>query len=336
MPQHYHLHGLRIRSASDHPAVDQMLRRTLRYKGAEATAGADAADLMLDFSLERAAPAIPDAARHLGDSEHGDIGVWTTDDRMFLRRGDAMVSLHPASGRAEAALAPDLLAAHATQRRDPLFYLITFSLVILLRYRGWFALHTAALARDGRGLLLVAQSDSGKSTTTLNLVRHGWHYLSDDTVLLRPVGDRVQAHSFRRNFCVDPDATAHFPELAGHDWPPSLSDATKWQVDVELIYPGQFTPTCTPHLLVLPEIADAPESRVEPVDAKVALAQLLDQGAFFLTPDRSIASRHLDLFSQLIDQTRTYRLHAGRDLLEDDRTIHALLAPLLDPNTAPD
>lgn len=335
MPLHYHLHGIHIRGASDHPAVDQMLRRTLQYKGAETVSDPGPADLTLDFSVDRTAAPLPDAARYLGESEHGGIGVWTTDDRMFLRRGDSTVGLHPESGRAEAALAPDLLTAHATQRRDPLFYLITFSLVILLRYRGWFALHTAALARDGRGLLLVAQSDSGKSTATLNLVRQGWHYLSDDTVLLRAVGDRVQAHSFRRNFCVDPDATTYFPELAEPEWPASLSDTTKWQVDIEQIYPGQFTPTCTPRLLVLPEIADAPESHVEPVDAKVALAQLIDQGALFLTPDPAIANRHLDLLGQLIDQTRTYRLHAGQDLLDDARLIHTLLAPLLDLGTAP-
>lgn len=333
--QHYQLHDLRIRVASDHPVVDRMLRRTLRYKGAEAVTHASPADLTFDFSAERKAASMPDAARLLGKSEHGEIGVWMAGDRMFLRRGDSSVRLHPEAGTAEAALDADLLAAHADQRRDPLFYLITFSLVILLRYRGWYPLHTAALARDGRGLLLVAKSDSGKSTATLNLVRHGWNYLSDDTVLLRAVDDRVQAHSFRRNFCVNPDATAHFPELEDHEWPPSLSDATKWQVDIEQIYPGQFTPTCTPRALVLPEIVDAPKSQMEPVDAKMALAQLIDQGALFLTPDPAIASRHLDVLSQLIEQAQPYRLCAGRDLLDDSRAIHTLLAPLLDPSASP-
>jgi len=254
---------------------------------------------------------------------------------MFLRHGDATVVLHVKTGTAEATITPDVLSAHDHHRRDPLFYLITSSLVILLRYRGWYALHTAALALEGRGLLLVAQSDSGKSTAALNLVRQGWHYLSDDTVLLHAEADRVQAYAFRRNFCVDPDATAHFPELGDHDWPPSLSDPQKWQVDVDRLHPGQFVPVCTPRVLVLPEIVDAPESRVEPVDAKVALAQLVDQGALFLTPSPDVARRHLDVLAQLVNQSRAYRLHAGRDLLHTPRTLHALLAPLLSTDSSP-
>jgi hypothetical protein len=254
---------------------------------------------------------------------------------MFLRHGDATVVLHVKTGTAEATITPDVLSAHHHHRRNPLCYLITSSLVILLRYGGWYALHTAALALDGCGLLLVAQSDSGKSTATLNLVRQGWRYLSDDTVLLHTEDDRVQAYAFRRHFCVDPDATAHFPELGGHDWPPSLSDAQKWQVDVDRLYPDQFAPVCTPRVLVLPEIVDSPESHVEPVDAKVALAQLVDQGALFLTPSPDVARRHLDVLAQLVNQSRTYQLRAGRDLLRTSRTIHALLAPLLRADASP-
>lgn len=329
MPRHFQLHGLHIRTASDDAAVDRMLRRVLRYKGATRHPDADRVDLTLDFRVDRAPARLPETARHLGDSEHGGIGVWMADGRMWLRRGEATVALQPEAGTATAALTAGLLHARDESQRDPLFYLITFSLVILLRYRGWFALHTAALARHGRGLLLVAQSDSGKSTVTLHLVRQGWHYLSDDTVLLRSVGDRVQAHAFRRHCCVDPDAADLFPALAAYDWPPSLSDTTKWQVDVDRLYPGQRAPTCTPRALVLPTIVDAAASRVEPVAAKVALAQLIDQGALFLTPDPRIASRQLEVFRQLIDQSQAYRLHAGRDLRDDPRAAHALLAPLL-------
>lgn len=329
MTRAFRLHDLHIHTTSDHSAADAMLARTLRYKGATPVNAFPPADLTLDFRTNRPPAPLPEDARHLGDSEHGDIGVWMTADSMMLRCGAATVVLRPDAGTATAALTPELLTPPADARRNPLFYLITFSLVILLRYRGWFALHTAALALDGRGLLLVAESDSGKSTATLNLVRQGWRYLSDDTVLLRAANEGVHAFSFRRNFCVDPDATAHFPELDGPDWPASLSDASKWQIDMERLYPGQFAPTCMPRALVLPEIADAPTSRVEPVDAKVALARLIDQGALFLTPDPALANRHLEVFRRLIRQTRAVRLRAGRDVLERPRRLHGLLAPLL-------
>ena len=179
----------------------------------------------------------------------------------------------------------------------------------------------------------MARSDSGKSTAALNLVRSGWAYLSDDTVLLRRSDAHVQAYSFRHDFCLDPEAAEHFPELEGHDWPPSLSDTSKWQVDLEQVYPGQFAPRCTPRAVVLPEIDDAAESRLEPAAPKGVLAQLVNQGAFFLTPDAEVADRHLRVLRQLMAQSRAYRLCAGRDVLDAPEQIDALLRPLVEEPT---
>lgn len=335
MARHYQLHGVQIRAASDHPVAERALHRTLRYKGAEAVSVSRDADVSLEFDVGGTAASVPEEARLLGTGEKSEIDVWMIPDRVVLRRGDATVDLRPERGTAEAVLTPDVIEAHGNERRSPLFYMITFSLVVLLRSCGWFPLHAAGLAHDGRGALLVARSGSGKSTATLNLIREGWTYLSDDTVLLHSEGDPVRAWSFRRNLCVDPDAAGHFPELSGHEWPSSLSDTAKWQVDVDRIYPGQSAATCTPRLVVLPEIVDAPNSRVEPVDAKSVLGQLIDQGAFFLTPDSNVADRHLTILRRLIEQSRIYRLYAGRDALGESRTIHELLVPLLEsPATA--
>jgi hypothetical protein len=175
----------------------------------------------------------------------------------------------------------------------------------------------------------VAQSDSGKSTVTLNLVRQNWDYLSDDTVLLRDTEAGIQAYSFRRNFCVDPEAVEYFPELAGQDWPSSLSDRMKWQVSVDDIYPGQFRSLCDPRVILLPKIVDEPRSRVAPADTKTALTALMKQSAFFLTPDRKVARHHLNVLRRLLDQSELYHLYAGRDARDDPNAVDILLRPLL-------
>ncbi|WP_148278348.1 hypothetical protein [Salinibacter ruber] len=179
------------------------------------------------------------------------------------------------------------------------------------------------------------RSGQGKTTIALSLLRHGWAALSDDTVLLCATGNGVRAHAFRRPLCVDPGAANRFPELDGPGWPASLSDASKWQVDIDRLYPGQSESTSTPRLLVLPTIADAPTSRIEPIGAKPALEQLLAQSAFFLSSRPEVADRHLSVLRRLVDQTRTHRLHSGRDVLNEPHTAHALLAPLLTGGPAP-
>jgi hypothetical protein len=52
--------------------------------------------------------------------------------------------------------------------------------VVEARLVGYVTLHAAAVARDGRLLLLAGESGAGKTTLTLALLRDGWTYLSDD------------------------------------------------------------------------------------------------------------------------------------------------------------
>ncbi|MCS3678741.1 hypothetical protein GGP72_002966 [Salinibacter ruber] len=336
MPPDYQLHGLRLHAAGGTPAVRKRLRRILRHKGAKATEADASADIRLAFHVHASLKAPPDTARHVGTSARCGIEVWDAPEQMVLAHKSATAVVDPAGGRAEGQVCPALLERPEREERDPLFHLVVLSLGLLLRRRGWFPLHAATLAREGRGVLLPGRSGQGKTTIALSLLRHGWAALSDDTVLLRATGNGVRAHAFRRPLCVDPGAANYFPELEGPDWPASLSDASKWQVDVDRLYPGQSDSTCTPRLLVLPTIADAPTSRIEPIGAKLALEQLLTQSAFFLSSRPDVADRHLSVLRRLVDQTQTHRLHAGRDVLNEPHTAHALLAPLLTGGPASD
>ena len=47
-------------------------------------------------------------------------------------------------------------------------------------------LHAGAAARDGRALLFLGPSRSGKSTLVTELTRTGWHYLSDEVAPIDP------------------------------------------------------------------------------------------------------------------------------------------------------
>jgi putative flippase GtrA len=66
----------------------------------------------------------------------------------------------------------------------------------LLRFvlvsRGHVLLHSASLIVDGRAVLLSAQTDTGKTSTVIRLVReHGYHFLSDDMTIIAPDGRAI-------------------------------------------------------------------------------------------------------------------------------------------------
>jgi len=77
------------------------------------------------------------------------------------------------------------------------------------RRRDLYFLHAAALERGGQGVLLVAESGGGKSTTTWGLLHHGFRYASDE---LAPIDVATgQVHGFPHALCLKTDPPAPYP-----------------------------------------------------------------------------------------------------------------------------
>jgi putative flippase GtrA len=62
----------------------------------------------------------------------------------------------------------------------------------LLVSRGYVLLHSACIMSDGKAALLSAQTDTGKTSTVIQLVRdHGFDFLSDDMTIISPDGRAI-------------------------------------------------------------------------------------------------------------------------------------------------
>lgn len=81
------------------------------------------------------------------------------------------------------------------------------------RRRDLYFLHAAALERDGRALLLVAESGAGKSTTAWGLLHHGFRYASDELAPIDLATGLV--HGFPHALCLKADPPAPYPLPAG-------------------------------------------------------------------------------------------------------------------------
>lgn len=82
-----------------------------------------------------------------------------------------------------------------------------------LAKRGWVAVHASALVPPGqdRALVILGDSTAGKSTLTLELLRRGWGFLSDDTTIL---DSRLNILPFTRPIGVRENTAQAFPWLA--------------------------------------------------------------------------------------------------------------------------
>ncbi len=158
-----------------------------------------AADLRLAFHAQGPPVPLPKRAEHA--LVHNGVELWRSGPDLHLREGSSAVEISSDQGSALGVIAlspwrtrPDDASVDAPGLlRLGFVNLVLHTLLVLLTRRGYFPLHAAALARavDGAeseppaGVLMAAPSDSGKSTLAMGLVRAGWGFLSDDSILLR-------------------------------------------------------------------------------------------------------------------------------------------------------
>ena len=305
----YCLHGLRVRVRCDHATVSRGVDNICSYFGLGASGTlADDPSVSLDFSSAGRVFSIPVGASCM--ARFGGVEVWMAEDELYLSDGVSVAYLDPDSGTAVVGvrpsqwLRPDRLQANQIDT-------VILCLVILCRYRDLYSLHAAALSQAGLGCLIVADGGGGKSTMSLNLVRQGWSYLSDDSVLLRPTAGRIEALGFRRKISIDPEGTRDFPEMTGRWQACPFAEVAKRHLEVGALFPRQIADSCVPRLLVFPKLVPEPRSRLRPLSDKAEILGRLMRESRLLVLEPKLAPRHLDVLKRLLPAERQLRAAGG-------------------------
>ncbi len=277
------------------------------FVGDEATC-----DLAVSFeqaqprSADRATPAM--AGRRVYDFPDGRVEYDDAADMLTVTVGDRIRAFcEAAAGQArifvDAPTDADLwLLSH------PVLSLV---LMELLKRRGFFPVHAACLALDGRGVLLAGTSGAGKSTLAVALARAGFAFLSDDTVFVQAEasGWRVRAFPDQVDLCAD--AVSLFPELHTVAGAGRVDGWPKWQFRPEHFYGAAIALDVAPRVLMFPSVCGTPTSALRAVAPAEALFELAPN---VLLTDASTSQRHLDALAGLVAQCACYRLDTGRDL----------------------
>jgi hypothetical protein len=250
------------------------------------------------------------------------LSGFESGEYFYLTEGSSLLQLHAGQGRGTAQLGPGFL------RQPPLLQqqFWVFGLLKLLRPLGVYGLHAAGVVScTGQGLLMVGDTGSGKSTLAIGLIQQGWHYLSDDALLLRAQPTGVAALALRKPFSVDTDAAAAYANLPLGKDSPHPAGKRKRRVDIHEAYPEQYAPACFPHILLFPRLVPHPHSTLRPLDRLSALKHLLVQSGPPLFDHHTMAS-HLEVLKRLVYQAVIYELLAGRDLYQQPGRLIRLLA----------
>lgn len=193
--------------------------------------------------------------------------------------------------------------------KDLLFDLIFFQpLKFLLGFHKLFLLHSSCVAKDSEAVLFPGQSESGKSTLSLSLVRSGFKYLSDDDIILKQRGKYIECLSFLTPVKIKDGLIKYFPEIKNKDLK-GVAKGQKNKVDIHRIFPGSFQDKAIPRLIIFPKFNKKSMTRIMPLSKQEAMQRLMtEEFRIFRGQYEHISRRYFRILSKLINQVKTYQL----------------------------
>jgi hypothetical protein len=166
--------------------------------------------------------------------------------------------------------------------------------------------HAGGVERDGIGVVLPADPESGKTTLTAGLVRAGFAYLTDEAVTFDATTGLIEP--FPKPLSVDAGSQHLFPELEpapapGDDCAPS----DQWQVPPASIRPDAIGARCEARIIVFPRYQRGVTTELATMSRAEALIELATNTFEF----RDHPRRSLALLARVVEHAQSFHLAVG-------------------------
>lgn len=172
----------------------------------------------------------------------------------------------------------------------------------------WTPIHAASVALDGRGILIVGQSGSGKTSTAIACALHGWDYLGDDAVIVR--SDPCRVSSLYTSARLRADTFHLFPEAMTASL--GISDDAgeeKAEVDMALLRPLNAA-DAEIRAIVFPAATDWTKLHIAPLSRSDALRKMMVAARQSIVGDEASS---FDKLAAIVARVPSYSLVSGPD-----------------------
>ncbi len=193
--------------------------------------------------------------------------------------------------------------------------------------RGLQFLHSAAVGAYGNAALVVGPSGSGKSSTALTCLLDGMDYLGDDHCLVS-TGAHPVAHSVYAAAKLHTAQLARFPELDELLVNPDRDPIEKGVAILHPRFAAQLPRSLPIAALLVPAIAERPETRIEPMPRGMALRALAPSTLLQMV---AADSAGLGPMGELVRNVPCYLITVGSDRAAIAREIRSLLLNVAAP-----
>lgn len=184
---------------------------------------------------------------------------------------------------------------------------------------GFLAIHAAAAAWRGAGILLPAPPDSGKSTLVAGLTRAGCSYLTDEAALIHPL--TATLHPFPRSLWLE-RGSVHAVFGPEHPTLPRTGGG-QYHVRPADLRPRALGRPCPVRMVVAPAYEAGGPTELRPIGRAEAVTILADN-AFYL---ERFGGAGVELLGRVVQEASCYRIRVGnlddavRMILEVGETV---------------
>ena len=183
----------------------------------------------------------------------------------------------------------------------------------LLAARNKLLLHAAAVrCPNGCGILILADSGGGKTTTALSILRQGSGFLADDLVVLQEIGRDIQITGFPELLNLTEQTVEFFPEIREHfDLSTQRPASEKRMISAQTVYGYEYMlESCQLHAIFFVQIEpDGPQTKA--ANPGQALGRLLRGHTF--AKSQQIPKASVSSFFTLLDRIPAFELHTCPD-----------------------
>jgi len=247
------------------------------------------------------------------------VDTWGTGALVATCRSGAVASGDPRTGSWSARVPGDA--------GDPWLLTDMESILSLVLTEGWRAagfvpVHAGTVVRNGKCVLICAESGVGKTTLTAALVRRGWKTLGDDKLLLTIRNDGTpELTALVHTFNLHPKTRSWFPEVGDLERLPVYSEWTeKRKVDPESIWPGSTLARATPtHLVQICRNTTAGSVQISRIENSATLSALLHQTV--IPSDASTARRILSTVAATARRLEGFQVELGENIYADSNCM---------------
>ena len=283
-------------------------------------ANSQSPDIVLDLELVDTLTNVPTNPPFFSDSHHypgnnGILNVYQAQEERVLLHflGGALVNV---------LLKPHLSTEPVTAMgtitpnvfRDGRFLDITYtSLAPLFRRHGYFMVHAFAAVQNGRAILVVGPTGSGKTTTGLSLILAGWQLLCNDVLLIEAGPEGIIVHPTPDDITIRPKTFALLPELAKFV-PEGMPIDRVVDLTGNDFTNGRWAEPAPIQAIYIPQIEEREDSEKRPLSRAICLAQLMEESIDKW--DTKTLPAHINALQTLCHRAQPYTLHLGPDVSE--------------------